>query len=951
VELKRPGLAQPRTIYYWSLLVLAGAAALRGWLAWYDHSVFWPDEIHQSLEQAHRAVFGYGFLSWEFRDGARNWLFPGSIAALWKGASLLGVDSSITLITLARLALVASSVAAIWWAAKLASVAGGARAGLAVVVVLAAFPPSVAFAYRAMSETASAPLIVLGAWCLSKKTSRGAMYAGLAIAAACLLRYQNVLFAFIFAAALLLQRQWRQAFAFCGLGAVVAMLGGLLDWVTWGRPFHSLLAYVDFNLVLGGASTFGVEPFSFYATSMWSSVGPLLPVLVAFFCIGAYVAPVLGAAVVAYVLAHCVLPHKEFRFLVPCLPLFATVVGIGVERVLRRVTLPRIAGAAASLGVTLAFGFGLLRLTYADMGQYTGTERAALSVWKSEEEATLLLADAGIRDDLCGIAVLGARAAFTGGYTYLHRDVPLIYGSELCSAAPANYVISLVNRASQALPTDYSLQSTRGAWGLYRRDGACLSDQRRDERLLEGAQDMGLGRRKAQQESDGSMRFDLERDSAAFMQGWGNGELIDCHVARWVVGNRAFIDFDFVPTGFPYRFEFRARAHDGAAPQKFGVIVNGKRARVVPMSPRFTTYSVDVPEGSLRSGQNRIELAFGRAAPSGSDDERRLAALFRSIELVPKSDDFSIDVAVPGSSRHLVRGFNPSERADDMTFVWSDGPVSEVGGDLAWPRSTYVLETLAEALPLVSSQQTRVLVNGTFVGTLSFQKKWTTQRLLIPPTALARGHNRVRFEYEGSVSPASVTKKVGDHRELAVRFRRITLSPLRAGTDLDFGTEPARPFLVSGWSTDERDGEKTVVWSTGSSASVALSFQGVKAPVLRLEVQGYSLALPINVTVSLNGIPMGSFAAPDGWQSISIPIPPADYSAPAEIVTFDFDRTARPSDSNPQVNDNRELALRVDSIHVTSDDQLQTTKASIRGVQTDAANDRGIAASSVGAGR
>ena len=196
MERNRPGLAQPRAIIYWSLLVLAGAAALRGWLAWYDHSVFWPDEIHQSLEQAHRAVFGYGFLSWEFRDGARNWLFPGSIAALWKVASLLGVDSSITLITLARLALVTSSVAAIWWAAKLASASGGARAGLAVVVVLAAFPPSVAFAYRAMSETASAPLIVLGAWCLSKNTSRGAMLAGLSIAVACLLRYQNVLFAF-----------------------------------------------------------------------------------------------------------------------------------------------------------------------------------------------------------------------------------------------------------------------------------------------------------------------------------------------------------------------------------------------------------------------------------------------------------------------------------------------------------------------------------------------------------------------------------------------------------------------------------------------------------------------------------------------------------------------------------------------------------------------------------
>jgi hypothetical protein len=527
----------------------------------------------------------------------------------------------------------------------------------------------------------------------------------------------------------------------------------------------------------------------------------------------------------------------------------------------------------------------------------------------------------------------------------------LIYESELCSAAPANYVISSVNRASRALPSNYSLQSTRGDWGLYRRDGSCLSDQRGDERLLEGARDMGLGRRKAHQASDGAMRFDLERDSGAFTKGWGNGELLDCSVARWVVGNRAFIDFDFVPTGFPYRIKFRARAHDWASPQKFGVAVNGKRARVATMSPQFGTYSIDVPDGALRSGPNRIELAFSRTAPSGPDDDRRLAALFQSIEIVPKYDDFSIDVALAGAPKHLVRGFNPTEKVGDTTFVWSDGSTSEVEGELAWPRSPYVLETLAEAQPLIPSQQTRVLVNETFVGTLHFQKKWTTQRLLIPHTALKRGTNRIRFEYEDTVRPASVAKKLGDQRELAVRFRRIDLSPLRAGTELDFGTEHARPFLLSGWSTDERDGHRTVVWSTGSRASIALSFQGVKAPVLRLEVQGYGLALPINVTVSLNGGPIGSFAAPDGWQNISIPIPPAEYSAPAEIFTLDFDRTARPSDANSQIRDDRELALRVDSMSIVSDQQLQTANASMRRVQADATNDRGIAASTVGTRR
>jgi GPI mannosyltransferase 3 len=930
VERNRPGLAQRGAIFYWSLLVLAGAAALRAWLAWYDHSVFWPDEIHQSLEQAHRAVFGYGFLSWEFRDGARNWLFPGSIAGLWKVASLLGVDSSIALITLARLVLVTSSVAAIWWAAKLASASGGARAALAAIVALAAFPPSVAFAYRAMSETASAPLIVLGAWCLSKNTSRGAMLAGLSIGAACLLRYQNVLFAFIFAAALLLQRQWRQAFALCGLGAVIAMLGGLLDWVTWGRPFHSLIAYIDFNLVMGGASTFGVEPFSFYATSMWSSVGPLLPVLVAFFCIGAYFAPVLGAAVLAYVLAHSVLPHKEFRFLVPCLPLFATVVGIGVERVLRRVPFPRIAGAAASVGVTLAFGFGLLHLTYADMGQYTGTDRATLSVWKSEEEATLLLADAGTRDDLCGIAVLGARAAFTGGYTYLHRDVPLIYESELCSAAPANYVISQIQRSSSALPGAYNLELQRGAWGLFRREGTCKGKRAADDALLEGARDMGLVRAKANQAPDGSVRFDLQRDSGSFVKGWGNGELLDCDVARWAVGKSSFVDFDFTPTGPQFQLNLRARAHELATPQRFAIAVNGQRLHVGPMSVQLKTYSVDIPDQALRAGRNRIEFAFGHTARESSDDTRELAALFRELELVPKQDEFTVDVALKESRRHLMSGFNPPEQAGDITFAWSEGMVSEIHGTLAWPRSPHVLQVVAEAFPLVASQRMRVFANDTFVGTLNVPAKWATQRLVVPANALAKGKNRIRFEYEAAASPSKVSRKLTDHRVLAVRFRRIELAPMVAPSELDVGTVEAREFLLDGWSSNEHDGARSVVWSAGPRATAVLSLKGLKKPVLHLSAQGYSQALPINVTVSLNGEKVGIFAAPDGWQDISVPLPTREHDTDGEIVAFEFDRTARPSDMNPQSDDNRDLALRVDRLWVESEAEQQTVGASIR---------------------
>src|SRR3954465_10825248 len=63
-------------------------AAPRIYLALNDHSVFWPDEIYQSIEPAHRVAFGYGLVSWEFRDGARSWLLPGLLSAVMKFAAL-----------------------------------------------------------------------------------------------------------------------------------------------------------------------------------------------------------------------------------------------------------------------------------------------------------------------------------------------------------------------------------------------------------------------------------------------------------------------------------------------------------------------------------------------------------------------------------------------------------------------------------------------------------------------------------------------------------------------------------------------------------------------------------------------------------------------------------------------------------------------------------------------
>ncbi|XP_055373326.1 GPI mannosyltransferase 3 [Condylostylus longicornis] len=51
-----------------------------------------PDEYWQSLEVAHKLVFGYGYLTWEWLEGIRSYIYPVIIAGLYKILALIHLD-------------------------------------------------------------------------------------------------------------------------------------------------------------------------------------------------------------------------------------------------------------------------------------------------------------------------------------------------------------------------------------------------------------------------------------------------------------------------------------------------------------------------------------------------------------------------------------------------------------------------------------------------------------------------------------------------------------------------------------------------------------------------------------------------------------------------------------------------------------------------------------------
>ncbi|WP_244238623.1 hypothetical protein, partial [Corallococcus terminator] len=410
-------------------VALVAGAAFRLYWALHDDGIYWPDEVYQSLEPAHRLVYGYGLVAWEFIDGARNWALPGLVAGLLGLGRLLGLTDPAGYLGLVKgfFALVGTATAwATWRLARVSGASSLAASAGAALFALASVP--LYFAPRAMSENASVLPVVLGlALALAPGASRrtlvvGASLLGLAV----LLRLQNGVFCLGLLGVLLARRQWREAGWALAVLSGWALAFGLLDKLTWGRWFHSAIVYLDFNLVQGKAASFGTKPFEFYFRILGRAMPGLSMLVGALALVGLPRARGLAAVTAAFLLLHSLQPHKELRFLVPALPLLAALAGVGLDSALR-VLRGFPARATATVGVVAAAllsGASAGALTFRELGQYEHA-RPKDSAWDDQGAVNRLLEAAGRQDDVCGLKVETVHQAWTGGYSYFHRNVPL----------------------------------------------------------------------------------------------------------------------------------------------------------------------------------------------------------------------------------------------------------------------------------------------------------------------------------------------------------------------------------------------------------------------------------------------------------------------------------------------------------------------------------------------
>lgn len=269
------------------LAILAGGIIIRLAASLYWENIIWPDELYQSLEQAHRLAFGYGLVPWEFVEGLRSYLVPFFLAGiLWPFKFLTFAGSAPYTITV-RLVLCLLSASLIIFAYQYGKTFGSRLAGLAAAFLIAFWYEFIYFAPKALGDTLAVYCLLPGLFLaergLRDRRPGDLLWSGALLALGGMVRYQNLpllllpLAGAIFYGYKLIELKRFKSYTYAALIVICAV--GVIDRLVWGDFFHSLFCAFNFYLVQGGATRSLLTPPGWYFHILWNMQGFLFPIL------------------------------------------------------------------------------------------------------------------------------------------------------------------------------------------------------------------------------------------------------------------------------------------------------------------------------------------------------------------------------------------------------------------------------------------------------------------------------------------------------------------------------------------------------------------------------------------------------------------------------------------------------------------------------------------------
>lgn len=464
---------KPTAIHCVLMAFFAIGFTLRLYLAQFPNIIH-PDATFQTLEPAHRLAYGYGVITWEWRVGIRNWVFPAFLAALMKATAWMGPGSSGYLWGI-RAALSLLSLITIWFGFSWAKRASGTTAAILAAGICAIWYDLVIFAPAALTGIVAAHMLLPGLY-LGQYAERiperrrmflAALFCGLAVS----LRIQLAP-AIAFALVYFCRSNWKKRAVPLAAGFLLPLLVfGLVDAFTWSYPFQSYVENFWVNAIQGKAAQYGIAPWYWYVLALLQQMGPLVALAV----LGLRRSPFLGWITLIALASHSLIAHKELRFIYVVMPLIATLGAIGLVEIVRDLsarfgygTFPPKFLLGSTLFVLSACSYGL-SATF----PYFQKNAAGIAAFDRLDEYK----------PVCGIDLYGLPWFATGGYAHLHTDIPILIvpTTQDLRLQAGTFDALVASRASIPPLRGFQLEACWNDGCLYRRRGACSPPARNYE--------------------------------------------------------------------------------------------------------------------------------------------------------------------------------------------------------------------------------------------------------------------------------------------------------------------------------------------------------------------------------------------------------------------------------------------------------------------------------------
>ena len=473
-------------LWFWGLAALAVLLRILAFNAYSAHA---PDEIIQYLEQAHRIVFGYGVVPWEFREFIRSWLVPLMLVPPMQVGEWLDPGGQLYLV------LPRAMVAALNFVPVIAAWAIGRRISLphAVVgmAVVAVWMESVAFSVQTLSESLGVAAFMAAAALLHARARMpGIVAAGALLALACLFRFQFGPAAALFGA-MMAGRDWR-IWKGLILGALpVVVAGGLIDLAMGLTPYEWIINNYRLNIAEGKMQAIAGEGqplrYILYLIESWQWALPVIPLLL---LAGWRRHRALMAAALVNLILHQLIEHKEYRYIWLSMQIFLLLAAFGSVDLLRLIFRrePQSNGATAALVGGWAAVSLLLALSPVHRDAFrTDNDPARAAAAALKDPAT------------CGLAV-PRRRYWQFGYSLLHEDKPLFLLADEGPVTRSNpgkmasgFNAMLAYQTDRPPPAPWRKQGCSGQalplerTCLYVRPGSCRIDEGNRQLLIQQA--------------------------------------------------------------------------------------------------------------------------------------------------------------------------------------------------------------------------------------------------------------------------------------------------------------------------------------------------------------------------------------------------------------------------------------------------------------------------------